>query len=59
MGKDFKVFTEYSADFWVEIIKAGFTDISTNTLEGLSSMAICANKREKNYKRYLYFDLVE
>jgi SAM-dependent methyltransferase len=51
-GDDYKVYREYGADFWVEIINAGFTDISIGTLGDLSSIAICAKKEEiKKYKQ--------
>ncbi len=43
-GEDFKVWTEYGADFWVEIIKAGFKEVTLNTLKDLSSLGICAKK---------------
>jgi len=44
-GEDYKVWTEYGADFWVELIKAGFREISIHTIEDLASIAICATKR--------------
>ncbi len=43
-GEDYKVWTEYGADFWVELINAGFKNITINTLEDLSSIAIYASK---------------
>lgn len=43
-GEDFKVWTEYGADFWVEIIKAGFKKISLYSIDDLSSISICAQK---------------
>lgn len=43
-GEDYKVFTEYGADFWVEIINAKFKNISLVTLGDLSSVAIFARK---------------
>lgn len=43
-GDDYKVFTEYGADFWIEIIKAGFTEISIHTLGEPSTIAIRAKK---------------
>lgn len=51
-GIDFKVVTEYGADFWVEIIKAGFTEVSISTIDGFSTLPICAKKGElQNYKK--------
>jgi len=44
-GNDYKVWTEYGADFWIEIIQAGFTEIRIYTLQDLASIAICANKQ--------------
>lgn len=50
-GEDFKVWTEYGADFWVEIIEAGFKNFTINTLDDLSALAICAQKEsEIKYK---------
>lgn len=43
-GYDFKVWTEYGADFWVELINAGFKEISIDTIKDLASVAICATK---------------
>lgn len=54
-GEDFKVYTEYGADFWVEIIKAGFNKISLNTMEDNSSLAICATKcKQNNYNTNIF-----
>ena len=47
-GDDFKVWTEYGADFWVEIIKAGFNKISLASLGELASISICAQKVNEN-----------
>lgn len=57
-GDDYLVWTEYGANFWVEIIDAGFTEIRLYTLGDQSSLAICARKIElRNYitqkKRFL------
>jgi SAM-dependent methyltransferase len=48
-GEDYKVWTEYGADFWVELIDVGFRNISLFTLEDQTSIAICADKLE-DYK---------
>lgn len=45
-GEDYKVRTEYGADFWTEIINAGFKEITLTTLENLTSISICAKKSE-------------
>jgi len=47
-GDDYKVWTEYGADFWVEIINAGFNEITLNTIDDLSSIGICAKKTQLN-----------
>jgi SAM-dependent methyltransferase len=46
-GEDYKVWTEYGADFWVEIINSGFNEITLHTLGDLSSIGICAKKFQK------------
>lgn len=43
-GEDYKVWTEYGADFWVELFNAGFKKISLHSLGDMSSIAICAKK---------------
>ena len=43
-GEDYKVWTEYGVDFWIELMKAGFKEVSINTIEDLTSVAICATK---------------
>lgn len=43
-GEDYRVFTEYGADFWVELLNAGFNNISIYSLDDLSSLAIKAIK---------------
>jgi SAM-dependent methyltransferase len=43
-GYDYKVWTEYGSDFWVEIIQAGFQKVTLNTMKGLSSIVISAEK---------------
>jgi SAM-dependent methyltransferase len=43
-GEDYKVWTEYGADFWVELLNAGFKEITINTIDDLASVAICATK---------------
>lgn len=49
-GMDYKVFTEYGADFWVEILQAGFTSYSISTISDITSLAICCIKRKpKSY----------
>jgi len=47
-GEDYKVYTEYGADFWVEIIEAGFSEVTINTLKDQTTLAICAKKNKKN-----------
>lgn len=44
-GDDYKVWTEFGADFWVEIFNAGFKEVTISTIEDLSSIAICASKK--------------
>jgi SAM-dependent methyltransferase len=46
-GNDYKVWTEYGADFWVELVNAGFDEITLLTISDLSSVAICARKNDK------------
>ncbi len=49
-GDDYIVWTEYGANFWVEIIDAGFTEITLYTLGDTSSLSISAKKvANKNY----------
>ena len=49
-GEDYLVWTEYGADFWVELNKAGFNEIRLFTLGDETSLAICARKVElRNY----------
>jgi len=49
-GEDYLVWTEYGADFWLEINRAGFNEIRLYTLENESTIAICAKKNEqRNY----------
>jgi SAM-dependent methyltransferase len=43
-GEDYKVWTEYGADFWVELFNAGFKEVTINTIDDLASVAICATK---------------
>lgn len=50
-GDDFKVWTEYGADFWVEIINAGFKDITMHTISDLASISIIAIKTESENNR--------
>lgn len=51
-GEDFKVITEYGADFWVELTNAGFNEFTVNTLKRNASIAICAKKNKINdYKK--------
>lgn len=58
-GIDYKVITEYGSDFWVEIIKAGFCDISIHSLGDPGTLSISAEKREINYRKYYYIDVLE
>lgn len=49
-GDDYLVWTEYGADFWIEIVNAGFNEIRLYTLGDLSSLAISARKTvNENY----------
>ena len=41
---DFIVYTEYGADFYTELIKAGFRNITLNTISDLSSLSITCQK---------------
>ena len=41
---DYIVYTEYGADFYAEIFKAGFRDISVQTISDLSSLALVCKK---------------
>ncbi len=43
-GIDYKVYTEYGADFWVEVFRSGFSSVTLSILEDLSSIAIRAIK---------------
>jgi len=56
-GDDYLVWTEYGADFWVEVINAGYMEIRIYSLGDLSSIAISAKKvLLKKYKpNKLYF----
>ncbi len=50
-GEDYKVWTEYGADFWVELISAGFNLVEISTIGNLDSLAICATKTiETNFQ---------
>ena len=50
-GEDWKVITEYGADFWVEIFDAGFNEICISKLDDKASFAIIAKTRNKfSYK---------
>lgn len=58
-GEDYKVWTEYGADFWVEIVNAGFTKIFLITLGDLSSIAICAKKEKvSDYRQSIYLTML-
>jgi len=55
-GDDYLVWTEYGADFWVEIINAGFSELRIYTLEDATTISICAKKiMTKNYVSRLFF----
>ena len=41
---DFVVYSEYGADFYTELIKAGFKRIALNTISDLSSISITCDK---------------
>jgi SAM-dependent methyltransferase len=43
-GEDYKVYTEYGVDFWVELVNAGFKEVTLSIIDDLSSLAICAKK---------------
>lgn len=43
-GFDYKVHTEFGADFWVYAIKAGFSNVTIHSFEFPSSLAIIAEK---------------
>lgn len=43
-GEDFKVWTEYGSDFWIELFNAGFRDVRIKSISDLSSFAIIAKK---------------
>lgn len=47
-GEDYKVFTEYGSDFWMEIFQAGFCRVSLDSLGGLDSLSIIAVKQNDN-----------
>jgi SAM-dependent methyltransferase len=49
-GHDYKVWTEYGSDFWVELFKVGFKEIRLVTVTDQSTISICARKIP--YKRY-------
>jgi SAM-dependent methyltransferase len=54
-GDDYLVWTEYGADFWVEINKAGFNEIRLYSLGDASTIAISAKKStNKKYLPYPY-----
>jgi SAM-dependent methyltransferase len=58
-GDDYKVWTEYGADFWVEIFNAGFTKVSLQTLGDLSSIAISAKKEKPSiYRRNTFLSIL-
>jgi SAM-dependent methyltransferase len=43
-GSDYLVIREYGADFWVELVQAGFSEIKLHTISELSSIAVMAVK---------------
>lgn len=43
-GEDYKVYTEYGADFWVELLFSNFSSVKISTYTDISSIAICASK---------------
>jgi len=47
-GLDYKVFKECGADFWVELINAGFKDIGINSFENENTIAIYAIKKDRS-----------
>lgn len=55
-GSDYIVRTEYGADFWVEVVKAGFTKITLTSLNDLSSIAICTEKELNSLIRRGLYD---
>jgi SAM-dependent methyltransferase len=58
-GDDYKVYTEYGADFWVETINAGFKSVSINTILDLSSLAISAiKKKDKDFQQNFIYSTV-
>ena len=56
-GVDFKVWTEYGADFWVEIFNAGFRDVQITSISDLSSIAITAVKSKKTRSKTYHFSV--
>ena len=40
----YRVYTEYGADFWVQVMKAGFTRIELSTIDGPGCIAVIAIK---------------
>jgi hypothetical protein len=46
--QDFKVQTEYGADFWCEVFEAGFREIRLTTFSFPASVAIHALKSHMN-----------
>jgi SAM-dependent methyltransferase len=56
-GNDFKVWTEYGADFWLELISAGFENVNLTLIDN-SSIAISAKKiidEDRNYFHFITF----